>query len=106
MATSEWKPTSLWRPAHTENSTRPANALQTCGPFPSLDPAPASATAHPYSWWRFYKRLLLSNAVVERGWNMYVGALVVFIVACLGSAAVCTWLTFVLKTRTKFRLKW
>ncbi|GAB4819763.1 hypothetical protein N2152v2_006809 [Parachlorella kessleri] len=57
-------------------------------------------------WWRFYKRLLLSNAAMERGWGVYVGVLLVFIIASMLTTAIPAWLNFYMKSRTKFRWKW
>ena len=58
------------------------------------------------SWWRFYKRLLLSNAAVERGWGVYVGVVLVFIIASILAAAIPAYLYHYMKLRTKFRWKW
>ncbi|GAB4819670.1 hypothetical protein N2152v2_006716 [Parachlorella kessleri] len=58
------------------------------------------------NWWRFYKRLLLSNAAVERGWGVYVGVVLVFIIASILAATIPAWLNHYMKTRTKFRWKW
>ncbi|GAB4819764.1 hypothetical protein N2152v2_006810 [Parachlorella kessleri] len=58
------------------------------------------------NWWRFYKRLLLSNAAVERGWGVYVGVLLVFVIASILAAAIPAWLNHYMKARVKLRWKW
>ncbi|GAB4819663.1 hypothetical protein N2152v2_006709 [Parachlorella kessleri] len=58
------------------------------------------------NWWRFYKRLLLSNAAVERGWGMYVGVLLVFIIATALGIVFGVWLNHYMKLRTKIHWKW
>ena len=60
----------------------------------------------PRRWWRFYKRLLLSNAAIEHGWGVYLGVLLVFIIASILTTAVPAWLNFYMKSRTKFHWKW
>ncbi|GAB4819671.1 hypothetical protein N2152v2_006717 [Parachlorella kessleri] len=58
------------------------------------------------NWWRFYKRLLLSNAAVERGWGVYVGVVLVFVIISLLVFAVPMWLDYFLKSRIKLRWDW
>ena len=60
----------------------------------------------PCSWWRFYKRLLLSNAAVERGWGLYVGVVLVFVIVSLLLSAIPMWLDYFLKSRIKLRWDW
>ena len=43
---------------------------------------------------------------MERGWGVYVGVVLVFIIASMLTTAIPIWLNFVLKTRTKLRWKW
>ncbi|GAB4819680.1 hypothetical protein N2152v2_006726 [Parachlorella kessleri] len=58
-----------------------------------------------YSWWRFYKRLLLSNAAVERGWGLYVGVLLVFLITGSICSIIAFWLNRYIKAHLKFRWK-
>ena len=58
------------------------------------------------SFWRFYTRLQLQNAITQRSYKTYEGALVGGSALLLFLLAVVMWLHFALRTKAHFRWQW
>ena len=58
------------------------------------------------SFWRFFVRLQLQNAITEKGWRTYLYCLYGASALVLVLLAITLWLHFALKSRTRFRIQW
>lgn len=75
--------------------------------FCPCPPPCSSAPACPLdSFWRFYVRLQLQNAITQRGYKAYEAVLFGGTALVLALLAVVLWLHFTLRTKTKFRWQW
>lgn len=63
-------------------------------------------TLHACSFWRFYTRLQLQNAITRRSYKTYEATLFGGTALLLLVLAIVAWLHFVLRTKTHFRWQW
>lgn len=78
----------------------PGMPLTPTKPHPS-----SSAPLHP-SFWRFYTRLQLQNAITQRSYKTYEATLFGGTGLLLLILAIVGWLHLVLRTKTHFRWQW
>lgn len=73
---------------------------------PAIDRSLPIVLPRPRSFWRFYTRLQLQNAITQRSYKTYEGTLFGGSALLLLLLAIVLWLHFALRTKARFRWQW